>query len=37
MPDEFFDQLGRIKQAHDVLPRPPQLGRGISLGNKKPD
>jgi acyl-CoA thioester hydrolase len=36
MPDEFHDSLTAIKAAHDALPRPPQLGRGISLGNKKP-
>lgn len=35
MPDEFFDGLARIKAAHDALPPPPQLGRGISLGNRK--
>ncbi len=35
MPDEFHDQLGRIKAAHDVLPQPPQLGRGISINNRK--
>ena len=36
MPDEFFDALAQIKQAHDALPRPAQLGRGIALSNKKP-
>src|SRR5690606_22951754 len=36
MPDEFFAMLGRIKAAHDALPLPPQVGRGISLSNKKP-
>lgn len=35
MPDDLFAALSAIKQAHDPLPRPAQLGRGISLGNKK--
>jgi len=35
MPDEFSDQLAAIKAAHDTLPRPPQLGRAIALGNRK--
>lgn len=36
MPDHLFEELARIKSAHDTLPLPPQLGRGISLSNKKP-
>lgn len=35
MPDEFFNRLGEIKAVHDTLPRPPQAGRGISIGNKR--
>src|SRR5262245_25120960 len=35
MPDEFFNKLAEIKAAHDTLPRPPQAGRGISIGNKR--
>ena len=31
MPDALFDMLGRIKAAHDVLPRPANLGRGIAM------
>ena len=36
MPDELFDGLAAINTAHDALPRPAQLGRGIALSNKKP-
>ncbi|MGH6893324.1 MAG: thioesterase family protein, partial [Dongiaceae bacterium] len=35
MPDEFFDKLAEIKATHDTLPRPPEAGRGIGLGNRK--
>lgn len=35
MPDEFFNKLAEIKAVHDTLPRPPQAGRGISIGNKR--
>ena len=35
MPDEFFNQLAAIKAAHDTLPRPPEAGRGIAIGNKR--
>lgn len=35
MPDDLFAALGRIKEAHGALPMPAQLGRGISLGNRK--
>jgi acyl-CoA thioester hydrolase len=36
MPDDLFVALSTIAQAHAVLPRPVQLGRGIALSNKKP-
>ena len=36
MPDDLFEALSAIKRAHDALPRPAQLGRGIALSNKKP-
>jgi acyl-CoA thioester hydrolase len=36
MPDDLFEALSAIQQAHAALPRPPQLGRAIALGNKKP-
>ena len=35
MPDEYFDQLAAIKDAHDKLPRPPEAGQGIGLQNRK--
>ena len=35
MPDEYFNKLRPIKEAHDKLPRPPEAGRGISVGNKR--
>jgi acyl-CoA thioester hydrolase len=35
MPDEFFDALAAIKEAHDRLPRPAEAGRGIAIGNKR--
>lgn len=35
MPDEYFDKLAEIKKAHDTLPRPPEAGRGIAIGNKR--
>ena len=35
MPDEFFNRLAEIKAAHDTLPRPPEAGRGIGIGNKR--
>jgi acyl-CoA thioester hydrolase len=31
MTGEVLDRLARIQAAHDVLPRPPQAGRRISL------
>jgi acyl-CoA thioester hydrolase len=35
MPDEFFNALAEIKAAHDTLPRPPEAGQGIAIGNKR--
>lgn len=35
MPDDLFDRLAEIKAAHDALPRPPQAGRGIGIGNRR--
>jgi acyl-CoA thioester hydrolase len=31
MPDSLFNALSAIKSAHDSLPRPAQLGRGIAM------
>jgi acyl-CoA thioester hydrolase len=31
MPDPLFENLAAIKQAHDALPRPATLGRGIAM------
>ena len=35
MPEQFFKRLTKIKAAHDTLPRPPEAGRGIAIGNKR--
>ncbi|MBX6321887.1 MAG: thioesterase family protein [Rhodospirillaceae bacterium] len=31
------ERFERVRQAHAALPRPPLLGRGISLANRRPD
>jgi acyl-CoA thioester hydrolase len=31
MATEILERLGQIQQAHDALPRPPQVGRAIGL------
>jgi len=28
------ERLGSIQAAHDAVPRPPQIGRSIGLGNR---
>ena len=35
MPDDIFDLVGRVKAEHARLPAPPELGRRISLENKR--
>ncbi len=35
MPDDLAALMARVKQAHDALPPPPELGRSISLKNKR--
>ncbi|HVM85206.1 MAG TPA: thioesterase family protein [Candidatus Binatia bacterium] len=35
MPDDIFDLVSRVKAAHAHLPRPPEVGRFISLENKR--
>jgi hypothetical protein len=35
MPDDIFDLISRVKDAHAHLPRPPEVGRSISLENKR--
>jgi acyl-CoA thioester hydrolase len=35
MPDDMFDLVGRVKAAHAHLPIPPELGRNISLENRR--
>jgi acyl-CoA thioester hydrolase len=35
MPDDIFAMIGRVKAAHAKLPRPPEIGRHISLRNKR--
>jgi hypothetical protein len=35
MPDDIFDLVSRVKAAHAQLPRPPEVGRFISLENKR--
>lgn len=37
MPDHLFNGLAEIKAAHDSLPRPKQLGRSISVENRRVD
>ena len=34
MAGEVLARLAAIQQAHDALPRPPQVGRAIGLGNR---
>ena len=34
MAPEILARLAAIQRAHDALPRPPQAGRAIGLGNK---
>jgi acyl-CoA thioester hydrolase len=34
MAPEILDRLGRIREAHAALPRPPQAGRRIGLGTQ---
>ena len=33
--DDIYDLIGRVKAAHASLPRPPEVGRSISLENKR--
>lgn len=35
IPDDLFERLAEIKAVHDSLPRPPQAGRAIGLGNRR--
>ena len=35
MPEDLAALMARVKQAHSVLPLPPELGRSISLKNKR--
>ena len=35
MPDDIFNLVARLKAAHAHLPRPPEVGRRISLENKR--
>ncbi len=35
MPDDIFTLISRVKAAHAHLPRPPEVGRSISLENKR--
>jgi acyl-CoA thioester hydrolase len=35
MPDDIFDLMSRVKAAHAHLPRPPEVGRSISLENRR--
>jgi acyl-CoA thioester hydrolase len=35
MPDDIFALISRVKEAHAHLPRPPEVGRSISLENKR--
>jgi acyl-CoA thioester hydrolase len=35
MPDDMFELFSRIKAAHAPLPRPAEVGRSISLENKR--
>jgi len=34
MAPEVLARLAEIQRAHDALPRPPQAGRTIGLGNR---
>jgi hypothetical protein len=34
MAEEILERLVRIQAAHDVLPRPPQVGRTIGLDRR---
>jgi acyl-CoA thioester hydrolase len=36
MPDHILQRLARVSAAHEMLPRPPQVGRGIGLANRRP-
>jgi acyl-CoA thioester hydrolase len=35
MPDDIFELISRVKAAHADLPLPPEVGRRISLENKR--
>jgi acyl-CoA thioester hydrolase len=35
MPDDIYDLVGRVKAAHAHLPRPLEVGRSISLENRR--
>jgi len=35
MPDDIFELMTRVKEAHAHLPLPPEVGRSISLENKR--
>lgn len=35
MPDDLAALMVRVKEAHSILPLPPELGRSISLKNKR--
>jgi acyl-CoA thioester hydrolase len=35
MPDDIFALISRVKTAHAGLPKPPEVGRSISLENKR--
>jgi acyl-CoA thioester hydrolase len=36
MEDWLVERLGQVRTSHDGVPRPPQLGRSISLAAKRP-
>ncbi len=35
MPDDIFELISRVQEAHAHLPMPPEVGRSISLENKR--
>jgi acyl-CoA thioester hydrolase len=35
MPDDIFALISRVQEAHAHLPKPPEVGRSISLENKR--
>jgi hypothetical protein len=36
MPDALRDLAGRVHASHAGLPLPPEVGRAVSLGAKRP-